>query len=249
MSLISLYTERYGKAFAKQVIESYMKQQKISSVDEFLKKNPTVNDFAHNSQLLNIIRTHGYFILDEKEYQDILNELKETEKKKKKLNTDKLQTTQVNGHEIVTYTDERTNEKITMDNTVSNRSISHQMEDIQKEHKQFEQKDTNNTLNLIKYMKNNIKITPSTQSTNDIKTEEISDSDIELIQAIKDFETEIGHHVDVDLNSKIIYDNGMIYSIEKRGDKYQILLQTEKEEKQNKGLQLVKKKSNYNKAA
>lgn len=67
-----------------------------------------------------------------------------------------------------------------MDNTVSNRSISHQMEDIQKEHKQFEQKDTNNTLNLIKYMKNNIKITPSTQSTNDIKTEEISDSDIEL---------------------------------------------------------------------
>lgn len=249
MSLISLYTERYGKAFAKQVIESYIKQQKISSIDEFLKKNPTVNDFAHNSQLLNIIRTHGYFILGEKEYQDILNELKEEESKRKKLNTDSLQTTQVNGHEMVTYTDEKTNRQITMDNTISNRSIVNQMEDIQKEHNQFKQKDTDNTLNIINYMKDNIKITPNIQSTSDIKTEEINNDDIEVIQAIKNFENEIGHHVDVDLNSKIIYDNDMIYSIEKRGDKYQILSQTKHKEKQNKGPQLVKKKSNYNKAA
>lgn len=140
MSLISLYTEKYGRAFAKQVIESYIKQKKISSVDEFLKGNPTVNEFAQNSQLLNIIRTHGYFILGEDEYQEILNELKEEETKRKKLNTEKIETTQANGHEIVTYTDENTNEKITMDNTISNRSIEDQMRDIQKEHKQFEQK-------------------------------------------------------------------------------------------------------------
>ena len=249
MSLISLYTEKYGRVFAKQVIESYMKQQKISSVDELLNTNPTAADFAHNSQLLNIIRTHGYFILDEKEYQDILTELKEEETKRKKLNTDKLQTTQVNGHEIVTYTDEKTNEKITMDNTVSNRSIVNQMKDIQKEHKQFEQKNTDNTLNLINYMKDNIKITPSTKSSTDIKNEDINDENIELIKAIKDFENKIGHNVEVDFNNKIIYDNGMIYSIEKRGDKYQILSQTNNEENQNKGPQLVKKKSNYNRAA
>lgn len=249
MSLISLYTEKYGRAFAKQVIESYIKQKKISSVDEFLKGNPTVNEFAQNSQLLNIIRTHGYFILGEDEYQEILNELKEEETKRKKLNTEKIETTQANGHEIVTYTDENTNEKITMDNTISNRSIEDQMRDIQKEHKQFEQKNTDNTLNLVNYMKDNIKITPSTKSSADIKNEDINNENIELINAIKDFENEIGHNVEVDLNSKIIYDNGMIYSIEKHGDKYQILSQTKNEEKQNKGPQLVKKKSNYNRAA
>lgn len=98
-------------------------------------------------------------------------------------------------------------------------------------------------------MKDNIKITPSTKSSADIKNEDINNENIELINAIKDFENEIGHNVEVDLNSKIIYDNGMIYSIEKHGDKYQILSQTKNEEKQNKGPQLVKKKSNYNRAA
>ncbi len=249
MSIVSLYTEKYGKIFAKQVIESYMKQQKMASAEELLKYNPTVNDFAQNSQLLNIIRTHGYFILGEQEYQDIVSDILKEEQQRNHLNTNDLQTTVVDGHEIITYTDTESQEQITLDNTISNRSIEQQMQNIQKDHEQFRQKNTNNTLNVMNYMRDNIKITPNTNSSTDIVSRGTVNEDSAMMKAIQNFENEIGHTVDIDLNGKMIYDNGMVYSIEKREDEYQIILQTKHRPKENKGPQLIKRKNNYNRVA
>jgi rhodanese-related sulfurtransferase len=67
--------------------------------------------------------------------------IKEEELNKKKLNTDNIETTNVNGHEIVSVKDEETDEKILYDNTTSNRDFKEEMQQIQDEHKQFQSKD------------------------------------------------------------------------------------------------------------
>lgn len=250
MSMIDNYKRKYGRAFAKQSIEMYIRNQKFSSVEEFFKKNPDVTTFEANSQLLGIIRTHGYYVLNDAEYKEIINELKQAEEQSKKLNTDNLTSTMVNGHEIVTYTDE-SGEQITVDNTVTNRDVKDQMHDVQKQHAQFQEKGANNSLNIMNYMKDNIKITPDTTSTNDIDLDSENVELKEIVLVAKAFENEIGHHVDIDLNSKIIYDNGITYSVEKRDGEYKVIRQDmlSTENKKEKGPQLVKKASKYNNAA
>lgn len=244
MSITEKYTQKYGKVFAKQVIESYMHKQKMNGIEEFIKINPTMVSFDQNSHLLGIIRTHGYFVMNEQEYQEIIEQIRKEEENGKKLTTESIESTIVNGHEIVTYTDKQTGEQITIDNTVSNRDIGYQMTDVQQEHKQFQEDGANNTLNIMKYMEKNIKITPDAIASNDVDMDKINNEQRELAIVAKNFENEIGHHVDIDLNSKIIYDNGMIYSIEKRGDNYQVVSQGKEalpKEDQKQGHQLVKK--------
>lgn len=249
MSVLDKYKKKYGKAFAKQSIEMYIRQQQFNSVEEFIKNNPDVATFESNSQLLGIIRTHGYYVLNDEEYKQIIEELKLEEQAKNNLNTDNLTSTMVNGHEIVTYTDENGDE-ITVDNTVSNRDMQEQMRDVQKEHKQFQTKDHNNTTNLMNYMKDNIKITPDAVASNDIDLSNENEDLKDIALAAKAFESEVGHHVDIDLNSKIIYDNGIIYSIEKRDGSYKVIKQdTPTIEKKEKGPQLVKKANNYRNVA
>ena len=164
MSIISLFTEKSGKEFAKQGIESYMKKQKMDTIEEFLKQNPTMQDFDTNTKLLNIIRKHGYFVMNEQEYQDIIEQIRQEEEEKRKLHTEDIQTINVNGKELVTYTDEETGKQITVDNSVSERSVENQMKDIQNDHKQFQSLKDNNTLNIMNYMEAKIKITPITFS-------------------------------------------------------------------------------------
>lgn len=250
MSMIDNYKKKYGKSFAKQSIEMYIRNQKFNSIEEFIKKNPDVSTFEANSQLLGIIRTHGYYILNDEEYKEILEELKLEEEAKKNLNTENITSTMINGHEIVTYTDEN-GEQITVDNTVTNRDIRQQMQDVQKNHAQFQNDNADNTLNLMNYMKDNIKITPDATSTNDIDVDKENNELRDVAIAAKAFENEIGHHVDIDLNSKIIYDNGIMYSIEKRDDGYKVIKQDTPiiEDKKEKGPQLVKKASNYKNVA
>lgn len=244
MSIIDKYTKKYGRDFAKQSIEMYIRQQRFNSIEEFIKQNPDVATFEQNSKLLNIIRTHGYFVLDDDVYKEIIEELRQEEQEKNNLNTDNLSTTMVNGHEIVTYTDEN-GETITVDNTVTNRDMKDQMQDVQREHRQFQQKDPNNTTNIMNYMKDNIKITPDTKESNSIDLDSESEDLREIALAAKAFENEIGHHVDIDLNSKIIYDNSIVYMIEKRDDGYKVIKQdTKVAEKKEKSPQLVKKATN-----
>lgn len=247
MTLFDKYSKRYGKAFAKQCILEYMKKKKYDSVDELLKNNPTLQEFAKNSLLVGIIRTHGYCLNNDAEYKEILEELKLEEQKKNKLATENLFKTIVNGHELVTYKDEMTGKQVVVDNTVSNRSVENQMKDIQAEHAQFRSAKENNTLNIMNYMEDKVKITPDVVSSENISINTGEEDERQIALAAKAFEREIGHHVDIDLNSKIIYDNGMIYSIEKRGDTYQVFAQgPEPKEKKKEGQQLVMKKQNPN---
>lgn len=246
MSFIERIQNENGMIFAKDIIQSYMKKNNMDTIEEFLKECPTLEDFKSKTRLqnyTNIIKNHGV-LLDEEKYKEIMEMIKKEEFEKKSIKTQNIETTTVNGHEIATVTDKETGKSITYDNTVSNNTLETQMKKVQDEHKQFQELDSNNTLNIMNYMKDNIKITPDMKKTDEVNNETLSYEEKQIKELVKSFENQLGHPVDIDFNSKMIYDNGIVYTIEKRGDNYEIVEQTTNSETKEKSMQLTKKKSN-----
>ena len=225
MSFIERVTEKHGKEFAKDLIQTFMRKKKMDSVDELIKQCPELKDFSALTKYenyTNIIRTHGLANFNEDMYKEIIDMIKQEELKKKSLNTDNIETTNVNGHEIVKVKDEETNEEILYDNTSSNRDFKDEMKEVQNEHKQFQSKDNNNTLGVMNYMKDNIKITPELEESDEVEVKENNEEQL-MMEAVKKFENEVGHTVKVDFNTKMIYDNDIVYSIEKHDDEYVVV--------------------------
>lgn len=249
MSIIDMYKQKTGQEFAKQTIEAYMKKEGIESVDELLAKSPSVHQFDRN--LLGIIRTHGYFIMDDNAYKEILETIKQEQAEKSKLDTSKLETTTINGHKYASLYDEEAREMRTVETGQQTRDITDQMRDVQKEHRQFQKNGNQNSLDVFKYMQDNIKITPDQQSTSNLDISKQNGEEQEIARVAKAFEEQIGHPVDIDLNRKIIYDNSVVYSIEKRDGLYQVISQDTNQAVQEKAKskQLVKKNINPPKAA
>lgn len=240
MSFIERITEKNGMEFAKDLIQTFMRKKKMDNVEELTKQCPELKDFnslTKYENYVNIIKMHGLPNFNEQQYQELINIIKEEELNKKKLNTDNIETTNVNGHEIVSVKDEETDEKILYDNTTSNRDFKEEMQQIQDEHKQFQSKDDNNTLGVMNYMKDNIKITPELEDSNEVKIEDNSEEQL-MMEAVRKYEYEVGHSVKVDFNTKMIYDNDIVCSIEKTDDGY-IVVNTNTKSKA-KSLQLNK---------
>lgn len=225
MSFIEKIKEKEGLTFAKQMIQEYMKKNKLT-LEEFVKINPNYTTFAQNTRgkefdYAKIIKNHG-INLDEKLYQEIIQDIKEEEKKKKALDVN-VDTSVVNGHEITTVTDKKTGNQKIFDNTVSNRTIKSQMESIQSEHNQFQNIKGNNTLNIMKYMENNIKITPRTEKVNNFNSNTLNTEEKKVLKAARLFENAIGHPINIDLNQKLVFDKNKIYSLDKHNGIYNFI--------------------------
>lgn len=252
MSFVEKAKYKYGTGFAKQCIKSFMKKNKINTIEELTKKYKTWDEIRQackyqEPNYANIISNHGITMTDEL-FEKIIELLKQEEEQKRKLETN-VKTTFVNGKEIATVQDDKTGEIKTFDNSYTNKSIENQMKNLQQEHKQFQTISDNNSLEIMNYMEKNIKISPNTTESNEIKNEQLTDEEQAIKRAVKIFEMDIGHPVKVDLSGKIIYDEDNIYTIEKRDGIYQVISQTNTEKKENKGPQLVMKKNNIDKVA
>lgn len=226
MSFLEKIKDTEGKNFAKQMIKEYMKKNKLN-LDEFLKLNPDYSSFEKNTRgrkidYANIIKNHG-ILLDDNIYQEIIDEIKEEEIKKKELNVD-IDTTVVNGIELSTVTDKKTGEQKIFDNTTSNRTIDNQMKTIQNEHNQFQNIKENNTLNIMNYMEKNIKITPTTDNTESLNINTLNNEEKEILYSAKNLENIIGHPIKIDLNQKLAFDKNNIYSLQKKDGIYNFSL-------------------------
>ncbi len=235
MSFIDAIKQVEGKKFAKQMINEYMKKKKLT-IEEFIKQNPDYKSFEKNTRgneidYANIIKNHGVK-LDQQLYEELLQEIKEEEKNKNKINVD-VETTKVNGHEITTVTDTKTGEQKIFDNTVSSRTIENQMKSVQKEHKQFQNEKENNTLGIMNYMEDNIKITPKTTTLNNLNSNTFNNEENNMINIAKKFENEIDDTIRIDINQGFLYTKNKTFSIVKKDNTYQIvegeLLQKPKE--------------------
>lgn len=235
MSVVSLYLEKSQRDYVKTIIKEYMKKQKMETIEEFRKKNATIEMFAANSKYENLVPLikASWKSFSSTDFQEILDELQKEEDEKKKLNTDNITTTIVNGKEINTITDEESGKQIIVDNTYTNRDIANQMEDVQDEHEQFQSLKENNTEGVMEYMEDNIKITPDTVESKDIEISKLEDEEKEkMASAVKGY---FDYSVDVDFDTKVIIDRhtNTIYSLEKRDGNYVIVPQSnELEEKE-----------------
>ena len=231
MSIVSKYMEKSGQKFAKEMIQEYMKKKKMDTVEEFKKENSSLEEFAKNTKYENsvpiIISRWNSFSNDN--FNKILVELQKEEDEKKKLHTNNISTTHVNGKEIVTVKDDESGKTATFDNSYTDSSMKSQMENIQDEHKQFQSTKENNTEGVLDYMKKNVKITPTTLKTSDIKNDDIDEN---LLIAIKLKEQELNRTLKVDLENKIIYDefDNTIYSIEVENGEYLIICKSKEKE-------------------
>ncbi len=253
MSLIEKLTERPGSDWAKIVIKDYMRKHNMDTIEEFKKENPNLESFAHNTRYENSVPSiiSRWKSFRETEFQELLDELQKEEDEKRKLDTNNISTTIVNGHEISTVKDEKTGKQVSFDNTYTNRDISDQMQDIQNEHREFQsiKEEDSNTAGVMDYMEDNVKITPDVIESTELETSNNTNSEEEQIMiAVKGLEAELGYPVEVDLNAKIIYDrvDGTIYSIEQRDGVYQIIpqnteLENTEEKKEDKGPSLALK--------
>lgn len=227
MSFIEKLMEKDNKEFAKDIIIQYMKKKKIDTFEELIKDNPDLASFEQNTKFenyTNIIRNHG-FNLTQDTYEELLDMIKQELDDKKKLDTN-IEKYNVGDKEFAAVTDNKTGEKVVFDNSVSNRNIEAQMETVQDEHKQFQstKNNANNTTGVMNYMKENIKITADTVSSNELEQKNnFNEDEMQIMKAVKLLEIDVGHPVNVDLNSKMVYDNDIVYIIEKRDGVYQII--------------------------
>lgn len=224
MSFIEKLKLEEGKNFAKKMIQEYIKNNKLT-FEEFIKQNPDYKTFEKNTRgkkfdYANIIRNHG-IMMDEKLYNEITQDIKKDEDHKKDINVD-VETTNLNGHEISTVTDLKTGEQKIFDNTVSNKTIEEQMKTVQEEHQQFQDEKDNNTLNLMNYMGDNIKITPDTTDVKDLSTNMFNKEETDKINIAKDFEKDIGEPVNLDINHGFLYTKNRTFSINKRNNSYYV---------------------------
>ena len=224
MSFIEKLKLEEGKNFAKKMIQEYIKKNKLT-FEDFIKQNPDYKTFEKNTRgkefdYANIIRNHG-IMLDEKLYNEITQDIKKEEDNKKNINVD-VESTNLNGHEITTVTDLKTGEQKIFDNTISNKTIEEQMRTVQKDHQQFQDKKENNTLNLMNYMENNIKITPNTTTVKDLNTNMFNKEETDMINIAKDFEKDIGETVNLDINQGFLYTKNRTFSLNKKSNAYYI---------------------------
>lgn len=251
MSFIEKLMEKDNKEFAKDIIVQYMKKKKMDTFEELVKDCPDLSTFSQKTKFenyTNIIRNHG-LNLTEDTYKELLEMIKQELDNKKKLDTN-VEKYNVDGKEFAAVTDNKTGEKVVFDNSVSNRNIEAQMETVQDEHSQFQstKNNANNTSGVMNYMKDNIKITANTTSSSELDIKNNSNSEeIEIMKAVKLLEIDLGHPVNVDLNSKMVYDNDIVYIIEKRDGVYQIIpINNEKDKKESKAPQRVLTRNNDN---
>lgn len=252
MSFVEKTKYKYGTGFAKQCIKSFMKKNKIDTIDELTNMYKTWDELRgackyQEPNYANIIGNHGITMTEEL-YKKIIELLKKEEEEKKRLQTD-IKVTNVNGKSVARVKDTTTGEERIFDNSYTNKSIKSQMDKVQEEHKQFQSLNGNNSLGVLKYMENNIKITPDTVESNKLETNQLTDEEVAISKAIKLFEMDIGHPVKVDLSGKIIYDEDNIYTIEKRNGIYQIIGHENTKTNENDGPKLVMKKNHIDKVA
>jgi hypothetical protein len=107
------------------------------------------------------------------------------------------------------------------------------MKSVQKEHKQFQNEKENNTLGIMNYMEDNIKITPKTTTLNNLNSNTFNNEENNMINIAKKFENEIDDTIRIDINQGFLYTKNKTFSIVKKDNTYQIvegeLLQKPKE--------------------
>lgn len=227
MEIVDLLTHEPLITLAvKNKIKNFITPDLYHDLDDFIKDNPTFEDFKKNAKFDDAYRralNWNSVTLTEEEYQQILSELKAELEEKMRLEKDKITTTKANGKEIATFTkDDGT--VIAVDNSHGDKPIDEQLKDMQEKYSRFRQDGNTNTEELMEFAQNEVKEAPSFEDADKINTGSLSQENAEKAEVAKDYQAQTDNSdVSVDLENGIILDQGTVLEIQHTDEGYEVV--------------------------
>lgn len=204
-------------------IMDLLNKKKYDSIEEFINRNQTYQDFLKKNQLENVVKHFGN-TLTELDFKTILNELVKLTEKKRQFDRENIETTRFgDSAEYNTY--EGKDKTFFLDNSHSGMSIERQMEELQPTEEKFQTSDIKqNTENMMKELEQNKKESLELYYLKDFIIEDLNPIQKRFFDIAANYQLDIQSPVRVDLNRGIIVDkDNNILRMEIHGDEYTIV--------------------------
>lgn len=205
-------------AVARKIMD-LLNKNRYSSLDEFIQKNKSYQDFLKNSNMDTVVKHFGN-TLKEEDFNQILTELENLTIKKQKFEQENIKTTNIDDKEYNSFKGE--DKTYFIDNSTSNKSIEEQMKDIQASSQHFQTSDIKqNTENIFNELEGRKKESLSLQFLNDVNVQLLNNEQRNLYAAAMQYQKESNHVIRVDLTRGITVDeNDDIKKIENENGIY-----------------------------
>lgn len=203
----------------KNKIEQFISSGIYHDLDEFISDNPDLSTFQAHTRLNNTLRKVWGYQITEKEYLDILEELRKELEERMKIDMDRVKTVNANGKEVTTFesTDGTT---MVLDNSYAKKSMEEQLPELQQEHKQFQEGGEENIDAMMDYMQEEVKPEVGFQSVADASKGELSTEEKTNLAVAASYDKQTEGDIQVDVSNGLIMSDGDIKTIEEREDGY-----------------------------
>lgn len=203
-------------------IMDLLNKNKYDSIEEFIDKNQTYQDFLKKNELENVMKHFGN-TLNEEDYKNILNEMIKLTEKKRNFEKENIKTTNIDDK---TYNSFEGKDKTThIDNSSSNISIEQEMKDLQTTEEKFQTSNMEeNTEAMFNTLAEEKKETLNLRFLNEINMESLNDEELGLYNAAIDFQLSETDPIRVDLERGLIVNSKEeILKIEKKDEEFNVL--------------------------
>lgn len=215
------------KAIVERIMLILNENKSFNSLDDFLNKNKTIDEFKSNNSMDVVLNHFGNNITQE-DYEKIINSFKKLTEQKLSFDKDEIKTSTIEDKEYVAYKGK--DENIYLNNSYSNTSIEDQMKDLQKENSDLQTSDIKeNTKRIMQEMKKDKKIELTLRYLNEINYEVLNEEQQQLFKFVFDYQKKLNELIRVDLDEKVMVDNSdNIIKIEKIDGEFKIINSDEK---------------------
>lgn len=210
-------------------IMELLNKNKYDSIYDFINKNHTYQDFLKNNNLTNVVKHFGN-TLNEQDFKNILSHIVKITEAKKQNDKENLKTTNIEDEQFVSY---KSNDKTYFfDNTHNHLSIERQMDELQKNNKDFQTTDSKqNSSGIMNELEKSKKESLNLKYIYQIDRSKLNDEQKELFNVAIDYQLNNPEPIQIDLDRRVLVTgNSEILKIQKNGDTFSIISDGNKKE-------------------
>lgn len=190
-------------AIARKIMD-LLNKNKYDNLEEFITKNGNYQDFLKKNDMSTVIKHFGN-TLKEEDYIKILENLRVLTKNKQSFEQENIKTTNIDDKVYNSYKGE--DKTYFVDNSMGNKSIEKQMEDLQPTEQKFQTSDPKqNTENMFKELESRKKEGLNLNYLNEINYESLNNEEQLLYQIANNYQKDIDGVLKIDLQKGIIVD-------------------------------------------
>jgi len=218
------------------IIIILLNEKKYDSLEDFIKRNSTYQDFLKNNNYDTVVQHFGMYNknkITEENFIRVLSNLRQLTSTMQSYNKENIKTTNIGNEQYITYKSE--DKTYFIDNSRTDKTIEEQMRDLQPIQQDFQTSDQKkNTENMFKELERK-KEGLNLNYLNEINYDLLNNEEKLLFQIAKNYQQGINGTIRVDLKKGIIIDEfDSIMKIEETDGEFTITKNendVEKEEK------------------